>query len=392
MENQPPENKQQASPTVTKVSPKKSGPGTGLWLLTLLIAIAGVCLSIFLWQGGIAQQQSLQQSRAAIAGAIQRVDGQAENNKKLQGQFDQWQANNQLQQQQLLQRIDNLQQQLSSQQKRLHSLSTTDRDDWLLAEAEYLMRLAHQRLLMGKQRDSAMQLLTAADAIIKDLDDHALYSVREALANDMANLRAAVTLDLEGHYLALAALAQQAEQLPLIQSLQLSLPRPEVPVAQSWQQRLAVGFQAALDKLSGYIQINRRDDIYKPLLAPEYEAAVRQNVRLMFEQAQMASLAGKQKLYEDSLSKVDHWLATYFTLDKVSTDAVVAQLQYLKQQQVAISLPDISGSLRALKAYVENIHQLKPATQKEINKELNKAPDKELSKELTEEPAEEPVK
>lgn len=392
MENQPPENKQQASPTVTKVSPKKSGPGTGLWLLTLLIAIAGVCLSIFLWQGGIAQQQSLQQSRAAIAGAIQRVDGQAENNKKLQGQFDQWQANNQLQQQQLLQRIDNLQQQLSSQQKRLQSLSTTDRDDWLLAEAEYLMRLAHQRLLMGKQRDSAMQLLTAADAIIKDLDDHALYSVREALANDMANLRAAVTLDLEGHYLALAALAQQAEQLPLIQSLQLSLPRPEVPVAQSWQQRLAVGFQAALDKLSGYIQINRRDDIYKPLLAPEYEAAVRQNVRLMFEQAQMASLAGKQKLYEDSLSKVDHWLATYFTLDKVSTDAVVAQLQYLKQQQVAISLPDISGSLRALKAYVENIHQLKPATQKELNKELNKAPDKELSKELTEEPAEEPVK
>lgn len=392
MENQPPENKQQASPTVTKVSPKKSGPGTGLWLLTLLIAIAGVCLSIFLWQGGIAQQQSLQQSRAAIAGAIQRVDGQAENNKKLQGQFDQWQANNQLQQQQLLQRIDNLQQQLSSQQKRLQSLSTTDRDDWLLAEAEYLMRLAHQRLLMGKQRDSAMQLLTAADAIIKDLDDHALYSVREALANDMANLRAAVTLDLEGHYLALAALAQQAEQLPLIQSLQLSLPRPEVPVAQSWQQRLAVGFQAALDKLSGYIQINRRDDIYKPLLAPEYEAAVRQNVRLMFEQAQMASLAGKQKLYEDSLSKVDHWLATYFTLDKVSTDAVVAQLQHLKQQQVAISLPDISGSLRALKAYVENIHQLKPATQKEINKELNKAPDKELSKELTEEPAEEPVK
>ena len=392
MENQPPENKQQASPTVTKVSPKKSGPGTGLWLLTLLIAIAGVCLSIFLWQGGIAQQQSLQQSRAAIAGAIQRVDGQAENNKKLQSQFDQWQANNQLQQQQLLQRIDNLQQQLSSQQKRLQSLSTTDRDDWLLAEAEYLMRLAHQRLLMGKQRDSAMQLLTAADAIIKDLDDHALYSVREALANDMANLRAAVTLDLEGHYLALAALAQQAEQLPLIQSLQLSLPRPEVPVAQSWQQRLAVGFQAALDKLSGYIQINRRDDIYKPLLAPEYEAAVRQNVRLMFEQAQMASLAGKQKLYEDSLSKVDHWLATYFTLDKVSTDAVVAQLQYLKQQQVAISLPDISGSLRALKAYVENIHQLKPATQKELNKELNKAPDKELSKELTEEPAEEPVK
>ena len=193
--------------------------------------------------------------------------------------------------------------------------------------------------------------------------------MREALANDMAGLRAAVTIDLEGHYLALAALAQQAEQLQLIKVLKLSLPEPEIPVAETWQQRLAVGFQAALDKLSSYIQISRRDDVYKPLLAPEYEAAVRQNVRLMFEQAQMASLAGKQKLYEDSLSKAHHWLVTYYTLDKASADAVIVQLQSLKQQQVDITLPDISGSLRALKAYVENIHQIKPASQAELAEE-----------------------
>lgn len=376
MENQPPENKQEVPPTVIETSPKNSGPaiqkvgpGSGLWLLTLLIAIAGAGLGVFLWQGDAAQQQSLQQSRADIAGAIQRVDSHADNNRKLQRQFDQLQADNQLLQQQLLQRIDVLQQQLGSQQKRLQSLSTTDRDDWLLAEAEYLIRLANQRLLMGKEIEGALELLKAADSIVKELDDNALYSVREALANDMAGLRAAVTIDLEGHYLALAALAQQAEQLQLIKVLKLSLPEPEIPVAETWQQRLAVGFQAALDKLSSYIQISRRDDVYKPLLAPEYEAAVRQNVRLMFEQAQMASLAGKQKLYEDSLSKAHHWLVTYYTLDKASADAVIVQLQSLKQQQVDITLPDISGSLRALKAYVENIHQIKPASQAELAEE-----------------------
>ena len=272
------------------------------------------------------------------------------------------QADSQLQQQQLLQRIDQLQQQLSSQQQRLQTLSTTDRDDWLLAEAEYLIRLANQRLMMGKEIKPALELLKAADSIIKGLDDSALYAVREALANDMSNVRAAGTFDLEGHYLALAALAHQAGQLQLIKSLQLTLAEPEIAVAESWQQRLAVGLQAALDKLSSYIQISRRDDVYKPLLAPEYEAAIRQNIRLMFEQAQMASLAGKQKLYQDSLAKAQHWLLTYFTLDKASTDAVIIQLQNLKQQQVDISLPDISSSLRALKHYIETSHQLAPVT------------------------------
>ncbi len=367
MDNQQSEKKPEDSAAViaapkksSSSSAQKAGPGMALWLLTLVIAVAGVGLSVFLWQGDAAQQQTLQQSQADIAGAIQRVDTHADNNRTLQRQFDQQQADNRQQQQQLQQLIENLQQQISNQQKRLLSLSTTDRDDWLLAEAEYLMRLANQRLLMGKEITGALELLTAADAIIKELDDSALYPVREALANDMAGLRAAVTIDIEGHYLQLAALAQQAEQLQLIKLPELTLPEPETPVAETWQQRLAVGFQAALDKLSSYIQISRRDDVYKPLLAPEYEAAVRQNVRLMFEQAQMASLAGKQKLYEDSLSKASHWLTTYYTLDKATTDIVIAQIDQLKQQQVEITLPDISSSLRALKNYIELIHQLKP--------------------------------
>ena len=41
-----------------------------------------------------------------------------------------------------------LPQRLDSHNKRLLSLSSTSREDWLLAEAEYLLRLANQRLLM----------------------------------------------------------------------------------------------------------------------------------------------------------------------------------------------------------------------------------------------------
>ena len=69
MDNQQPEKKTEGSAEViaapeTAPTPqaKKTAPGLGLWLLTLVIAVAGVGLSVFLWQGDAAQQQSLQQN------------------------------------------------------------------------------------------------------------------------------------------------------------------------------------------------------------------------------------------------------------------------------------------------------------------------------------------
>ena len=362
MDNQAAEKSTESPAVIAAAKPaeKKSGPGVGLWLVTLLIAIAGTALSAYLWQAELKQQDLLLKGSADISGAIQRVDQQANDNRALQRQLDQEKDRRAQQQQQFQQQIDGLQQQLSSQQKHLLSLSTTDRDDWLLAEAEYLMRLANQRLLMGKEVKGALELLTAADTIVKELDDSGLYPVRQALSENMAALRAAGSLDIEGLYLQLDAVAKQVDQLRLISMPELNVAMPEVAPADTWQQRLESGFQAAWEKLSQYIQINRRDEIYKPLLAPEYEAAVRQNIHLMFEQAQMSSLSGKQRLYEDSLDKAIVWLHRYYTLDKDKVDALIGRVALLSKQQVAVSLPDISSSLRALKNYMETIHNVSP--------------------------------
>ena len=340
------------------------GAGKMLWLATIAIALAAAAGSAWLWQVDQKMLQSLQAAQANIAGSIQRVDAQASDNRELQRQFDRQTLNAQQQLQQLQEKNSLLQRQLDSQQKRIQSLSTTDRADWLLAEAEYLMRLANQRLLMGKDVKGALVLLKAADDIMLELDDSALFPVREMLAADMAALRTADRVDMEGNYLQLAATAKQADQLRLIDMPQLALAEPEQQPAQDWQQRLEFGLQAAGNKLGQYIQITRRDEIYQPLLAPEYEAAVRQNVQLMFEQAQTASLSGRQHLYEDSLAKAKKWLNNYYTLDMQSTQAVIAMIDELSAQQVAVSLPDISSSLRALKHYVESIHEATPRTKK----------------------------
>jgi len=256
---------------------------------------------------------------------------------------------------QLTGRIQQLQSQLDTQQQRLVALAASDHSDWQLAEAENLMQLANQRLLLGGDIKAALEQLMAADAIIRKIDDSALLPTRAALAKDIAALKAVEVVDVEGTYLTIAAVADQAEQLHLVKSMDMNeAPAAPAGVDDGWSERLQSGLRAALAKLDQLVQIRRRDEPYKPLLAPQYEAALRQNLKLMFEQAQMALLSGNQKLYEHSLSKARDWLTTYFTVDEHATQAVATAIDELKARRITMALPDIAESRRELKAYLNN--------------------------------------
>lgn len=332
------------------------------WLsvAAVLIALAALAAAGYVQWQDLQQRQQLAAGRAEIAGAVQRADSQDKQLRELQRQLDRQHDESQAARNSLTTDVDALKREIASQRKRLQSLSTTDRGDWLLAEAEYLIRLANQRLLMGRDIDGTYKLLKAADNIMVELDDSGLFPVRKALAEDMAKLRAAGKLDLEGIYLKLGAAASQADKLRLFE-LPAYKPKVEHSSAPpSWKQRLRQGLAAAWEKLKSYVRFTKRETTYKPLLAPEYEGAVRQNLHLMFEQAQMAALAGNQTLYETSLKKAENWLATYYTLDTHATRALVDTIDELCKQRVEVPLPDISDSLRALKDYTESLHNVKP--------------------------------
>ncbi|MET0377980.1 MAG: uroporphyrinogen-III C-methyltransferase [Spongiibacteraceae bacterium] len=259
--------------------------------------------------------------------------------------------------QQLALLIEQQRVQLEAQQQRILELTSIDRSDWELAEAEYLLQLANQRVLLGGDAHGSMELLSAADGIIRDLDDSGLLPVRAALAQDMAALKAMPTVDIEGTYVALAAAADQAAALSLIRPPEIAEPAAATPsptVNNTWSDRLGAGLEAAALKLDQLVQIRRRDQPYQPLLAPQYEAALRQQLKLAFEQAQSALLAGNQKLYESSLAKAETWLNTYFTLDEQAARAVVATIAELKEQQIKPQLPDISSSRRALNTFIKS--------------------------------------
>jgi uroporphyrin-3 C-methyltransferase len=253
---------------------------------------------------------------------------------------------------QLSKRLESLEAVLAEQQKELARFSASDRDSWLLAEAGHLLRLANQRLVMAGDPVAAQALLNSVDAVLREIDDPSLHGVRGAVAADIASLRAVPSVDVEGIYLRLAALVEQADKLVIFQ-LPEPAARPAPEAAKDWRDRLQQGYEAALAKLSDYIIIRRRDMPMQALMDPQWEGLVRQNMRMLLEQAQVALLSGNQALYDASLERAQHWVAQFLESDEVAARAISAEITQLAGLTIGVPQPDISRSLVALDVAIE---------------------------------------
>ena len=242
--------------------------------------------------------------------------------------------------------------QLADLRAELARFSAVDRKSWLLAEAEYLLRLANQRLIMAGDAESAQVLMSSADKILRELDEAALHDARGAVAADLAAVRAVPSVDVEGIYLRLAALVEQADQLVIFQMPDAE-PRLEQAPADDWQDRLQQGYESALLKLSDDIVIRRRDVPMQTLMDPQWEGLVRQNLRMLLEQAQVALLSGNQTLYAESLQRANHWVAEFFESDESAARAMASEIDQLADLRIAVEMPDISRSLSALDDAIE---------------------------------------
>ncbi len=261
--------------------------------------------------------------------------------------------------------IEELQARLTQSIQQVMTKQTNSRKDWLLAETEYLLRLANQRILMENTSEGALALLKSADKILKETDDVSIYAVRKALASDIAALESVPTFDLEGSYLKLAALNEQVNNLrliPLTDKNKLpSLIKEVTPesVSEAWTQDLKESWAKAVDKLEKLVVIQHRDEKIEPLLSPEQTYYLQQNLHLMLEQAQLSLLQKKQTAFDRSLEKAEGWINTYFEEKDPTTQALLRGIGELKSLKISPEMPDISGSLNALKSYLQQMTKLK---------------------------------
>lgn len=339
--------KKPSSPPKQKATKKSGGGIAWLALLVALVALAGVGYEWWMQQQSKkaedAQQARLNQSQSQL------MDSVKSSTQALSQQVKGFVSNAENQQKQLAE----MQTQLQATNRQIGEVTQVSRRSWMLAEAEYLLRLANQRLLMERETGSALSLLTSADQILVTVAEPGLFDVREQLAREVADLRAVAHLDVEGVFVQLAALGEQVEALALLTPEDdATEPASESSEVASQAEENSDGvFSSALENFSNMVIVRHRDEPLEPLLTPEQHFYVQQNLRLMLEQAQLALLQRNPGVYTNSLKKAEDWVQEYFQLN-ANSQALLTTLQELQEVNVDPELPDISTSLGLLKAYL----------------------------------------
>ena len=240
-------------------------------------------------------------------------------------------------------------QQLLSQ--RLESILGASRQDWRLAEAEHLLRMASLRLSALHDTNSARFLLQAADHILLEQNDPAAFAAREQLARSIAALKSSGTLDRTGLFVQLGALHQQASQLTHL--------APEFLQGQGQQSDVAKGDGAGRwaqwwEQISRYFRVDfNASEQVQPLLAGQSLTQVRLALGLALEQAQWAALNGATEVYQQALTQALAIVDAHFSAKDPHASGLRAQISELHEQKVSQEMPDLNAALLTLEAYID---------------------------------------
>jgi uroporphyrinogen III methyltransferase/synthase len=237
------------------------------------------------------------------------------------------------------------------------------RDDWLLQEVAHLLLLANQRLALTDDVVLAQKALALADDRLKALTGPQILQIRRALSQEQEHLGQVTPVDVTGISLALAALVESVGDLPLKgdsdrpqwsdsdDSAQSSV--PDKPADRSDGESVVRAFsRKVLSDLGDLVRVRRVDETRPPKLDAAARFLAYENLRLQLVGAQLALLRRDEGVFRENLKQARMWLGDYFDpgAPVQSFDVRVAELQ---QAKVALSFPDISGSLALLRAEIQ---------------------------------------
>jgi len=236
---------------------------------------------------------------------------------------------------------------LQQQQKSIESLQLAIADvkgrrpnDWLLAEADYLVKLAGRKLFLEHDAVSATKLMESADQRIAALNDPSLVPLRKAMANDITKLKTVPLVDREGLVLRLTSLQQQVDQLPLANAL---LPEAQQVEAKKvsgdiydWQDNLMTSLK---DFSENFITFRTRDGNVIPLLSPQQHFYLKENIKAKIETAIKAVYVEQQDIYATALITADKWSSTFFNQDANNVIEFNKALETLSKQNVQVDYP-----------------------------------------------------
>lgn len=311
---------------------------TGLLLLTFLLALAACGGIYYLWERDL---KTSVHHKADIGDVNRKLRELTER----QGETDS----------SLETAINTLKQEQEHLQHNLTLLVRDNkhlRNDWLMAEAEYLIKLANHRLLLEKDVETAQVALTAAESRLAEVGDPSLLNLRQSLANDIQALANVPRVDQAGISVIITSLINNIRQMPL------RTPDPQSRKQQLNEQKHERQISNLSDlpgviweDIRSLIVIRQHDKAVEPLLAPEQHFFLVQNLALQLEQARLACLKSQAGIYQERLQKAEEWIKLFFDPEHNTTINMLNSLQELQARNIDPGIPDISSTYNLLQDY-----------------------------------------
>ena len=254
--------------------------------------------------------------------------------------------------------IEQLQNELINTRLRVTSPNSQVGQQWLLAEASALLRLAQQQLIVARRVRTAQALFIAADDVLKLIDDPAIFSVREILADELAAIRAVPEVDIQNIYLQLGAISNQTGTLQISNDLDQQIANGDPVIlfneTQNENSGILSGFVASIKNLvNRFFVVRRRDEPIQTLMTPGQEAVLIQTVRLQIEQGRTALLKGEQEIYTSSLIQASSLINQYLSGEAEAKTSILPTLELLARRRIITELPVLSRTQAALEQILQ---------------------------------------
>ena len=308
------------------------------------IALGAIAIAIALALGGGLYSYGKHQAAAQNA----NTDALATQLTALQKQQEQQQASLETtikQQATALQESDrqqaNLARELDEVQQKVATISGSDAKTWLLAQSDFLVKLAGRKLWSDQDVTTAAALLKSADASLADMNDPSLLTVRRALTDDISALSAITQVDYDGIILKLNQLSNQVDNLRLADNNSDDTPMDSdgselSSTVTEWRENLTKSWHNFMDS---FITIRRRDETAVPLLAPNQDVYLRENIRSRLLVAAQAVPRHQDETYKQSLENVSTWVRAYYDTNDSVTKSFLDELDSLSQQSINMDVP-----------------------------------------------------
>ena len=316
-------NRNTASSPPNKSTAKAKDKTVALWFFTVinllvLVAIMGTGYWAWLqWQAQTQQHADVLAKRQTSMDQQQRNIAQSIASSQLaKGELEQQNQALKINMQNLIEQLQFTNAQVQTNQKNLADVSGRRPADWLLAEADYLVRMAGRKLWLEYDVKTAIMMLQSADSRIQDLDDPSLLPLRARLAEDLQVLQQVNQVSTSSIALALGAMLKQVDNLPLA-----FFKKPETEVVDKsvtgsiddWRSNLARNWRQATQQFFSFKKVTT--DI-KPFMSEQQQWLSKEQLKFALLQAQVAVLQENSALYQQSLQTAFGLLIESFNTEK----------------------------------------------------------------------------